>query len=249
MLSKHRFDSNHNPHPIMKRLAFVIILLAVLVVGVKTSESCGPCAYDLFSLGHIPYDHLPPTSMDALYEMDEISVLKSSDTVVLATGDSIDILAELYWDCDWLTAPSNIEFRWYRNGLPIYAGPNNSWRSVYTIKTTGSYEITHRIKSGMVKYSFEVVEPSEPVLSESLEVNVYPNPISDVIQLKLAVQNPGDIQYYIIDMNGTVVFSQKEYLEGGTLSTSINMTNLSSGNYQLIVESPEGKKTKAIVKI
>jgi len=233
----------------MKRFAFVIIILIGLIVGVKTSESCGPCQYDLFSLGDIPYDQLPPTSMDVLYGMDEISVIRSSDTLVLATGDSIDILAELYWDCDWLTAPSDIKFKWYRNGSPIYAGPNNNWRSVYTITKTGSYEITHLAKSGTVTYRFEVVQPSVPVMPESLELKAYPNPVSDVIQIEFAAPNPGDIKYYIVDMNGMVVLSQKEYSENGTFSKYISLTNLSSGNYQLIVESADGKTTKAIVKI
>lgn len=120
-----------------------------------------------------------------------------------------------------------------------------------------------KVSGSIVTKKESVNESVEPVpcvyfsnLCESLPgvdyVNLYPNPATDKINVDLVLQKAKKIRFRVIDLGGreiTEFGSPENYTGGGQFKHQLDISNLQSGLYVLVMTDEEGAKlTKRFVK-
>ena len=83
----------------------------------------------------------------------------------------------------------------------------------------------------------------------SLQINeVYPNPVSSIVQLKLSAKQATDASLKMIDVLGRVALEQKLKLNIGENTAAVNMEQLTAGVYQMTIQTDAGQITYKLVK-
>jgi len=85
-------------------------------------------------------------------------------------------------------------------------------------------------------------------LNGNLEANVYPNPVTDEVQLELTNATLGLYNLNIFDTQGRVVLGQTVEVNGGFSKTTLNTSNWASGIYLVKLSNDAGQKVMKIVK-
>ncbi len=79
-------------------------------------------------------------------------------------------------------------------------------------------------------------------------VSVYPNPVSNELQVKMDFKKPYNaIQLRLIDNVGRTVFEKVVSLIANTRIEPINVSSFASGNYMLQVETPDGQRSVPVI--
>ncbi len=86
------------------------------------------------------------------------------------------------------------------------------------------------------------------VQSEKIKGSIYPNPGTGNYIIKLESAGKGNIEIDIFDLMGKKVFSQSNTLTQGLQQIPINLNQLNSGVYTVVISSKEGKSTYKIIK-
>ena len=83
-------------------------------------------------------------------------------------------------------------------------------------------------------------------------VNLYPNPATDKLNVDLVLSKAKTIRFRVIDMGGRVITDYgvpENYSEGGQFKHQIDLSNIQSGLYVLVMTDEEGAKlTRRFVK-
>lgn len=104
---------------------------------------------------------------------------------------------------------------------------------------------TNFSSSGSVSQGVQQPYEIQTVLGENnfeikLELTVYPNPTTDILNLYVKNYNSDSIQYQLFDLNGRLIISDRIYNE----TTSFSMQNLPSAVYILKVLSSSNVEIK-----
>jgi len=81
-----------------------------------------------------------------------------------------------------------------------------------------------------------------------VNIEVFPNPVSDLLQVQLPAKQNGPANITITDATGKIVFTKPVQLSTGNNATSIPVRQLPNGVYQFTLENKEGKQTKTFIK-
>jgi uncharacterized repeat protein (TIGR01451 family) len=79
-----------------------------------------------------------------------------------------------------------------------------------------------------------------------LDFTLYPNPVKDMLQLKVESTLPNNIQVEVLSVNGKVMLAQTIRVAAGINTTGIDVNGLPAGNYMLKITSA-GKETSVIM--
>lgn len=104
---------------------------------------------------------------------------------------------------------------------------------------------------GSTFFSFTPGEGSVPLdpLFAQANIQVFPNPISDLFQVKLEEAPIGKMQVNLLDLQGRQVFAQQVQLSRGETTFQVNAAHLPAGVYLLRVQSEQGTyATKVVVR-
>jgi len=93
----------------------------------------------------------------------------------------------------------------------------------------------------------EVVTGIEDV--NNIDLQVYPNPVIDIVNVKLNNCTGEDIAMRILNSNGQIVNLQEKKKVFGSYQISTNVSNLSSGIYILILQKGDEMVKRKIVKL
>ena len=93
----------------------------------------------------------------------------------------------------------------------------------------------------------EVVTGIEDV--NNIDLQVYPNPVVDIINVKLNNCTGEDIKMRILNSNGQMLNLQEKNKVFGSYQISTNVSNLSSGMYLLILQKGDQIVKRKIVKL
>lgn len=110
----------------------------------------------------------------------------------------------------------------------------------YTTNTGTNASVAQGVQQA---YEISNITGIEEALGISLEIMVYPNPTTDFLTLSVDNFEASNLSYYLYDINGRLLETQK--LEGK--QTSISMSNLAPAIYFLKVS--EGSKELRTFKI
>lgn len=163
---------------------------------------------------------------------------------------SINIFGVLFAHAQSIS-PSTINSN---GGFAAIGGNTYEW-------SIGEMVLVHTASAGTIVVTQGLLQPGKPNSGAGFDesqfifehVNIYPNPTENVFYLSADFQDRGQINTILYDMNGKIISSQSQELNGSKRELPFNISNLASGNYMLIVSfTPEHRKnnvSKAAYKI
>ncbi len=85
--------------------------------------------------------------------------------------------------------------------------------------------------------------------TNDIELNVYPNPARDIIELSYYLPSTSPISYSIFDITGKLVATENRGLQIlGNQNLTIDVSTLSSGQYSIAIEHTNGMSTVKFIK-
>ena len=78
------------------------------------------------------------------------------------------------------------------------------------------------------------------------ELNVFPNPVSNILNVELELTKASSVDFILKTMNGQQIRFEQRALNAGKFTESINVADLANGMYQLVVQSGDEFITKAV---
>lgn len=160
-------------------------------------------------------------------------VLNALPTVSVSTSNAIICTGET----STLTATGANTYSWNTtsSGSAIVVNPTTN--TVYTVTGTDANGCSN---SSTITQSVSLCTGITQLVNES-SVSVFPNPFSDVITIKNTFENSSIV---IVDVLSKVVF-EKEIVSS---ETSIDLSELKTGFYQLMVKGESNSYTQKIIK-
>lgn len=133
------------------------------------------------------------------------------------------------------------------------AGTSNLQNPVYTYTAPGVYTICLKVTLG--NCSDSICDSIVVLLTDGVgeiagleELNVYPNPTRDRLNLSMKAFNIPSLEYAIVDQLGRVVYQSSERNLGGWIRRTIDVADLRSGAYLLRLSSETGVITTRFIK-
>ena len=80
------------------------------------------------------------------------------------------------------------------------------------------------------------------------ELNIYPNPVDDILQVKITSNQAMIAQLTAVDVSGKVILNKELQLMQGSNQMTFNCSDFASGLYVLNIASKQGKISKQFVK-
>jgi hypothetical protein len=160
-------------------------------------------------------------------------VLNALPTVSVSTSNAIICTGET----STLTATGANTYSWNTtsSGSAIVVNPTTN--TVYTVTGTDANGCSN---SSTITQSVSLCTGITQLVNES-SVSVFPNPFTDVITIKNTFENSIIL---IVDVLGKVVFEQQIL----SSETSIDLSELKTGFYQLMVKGESNSYTQKIIK-
>jgi hypothetical protein len=114
-------------------------------------------------------------------------------------------------------------------GNPQYIAPNNPFS--YSVSADGNTLTITNSKGDVATYSKEVLATNE---SKKLDFKIYPNPVKNELNIANLQGFSGKLTVKIFDVNGKLVLT-KQF--GNTEKASLNLNQITKGNYLISIES------------
>ena len=94
------------------------------------------------------------------------------------------------------------------------------------------YRIKETTMSGKIVYSkiINIVYNLSPFM-----VSLYPNPVTDILNLKISALKTDDVNIRVSDVQGRVIYKKEMHVAGGMNDIQINVRNWAPGLYTLKV--------------
>lgn len=109
--------------------------------------------------------------------------------------------------------------------------------SIGEVLTETYFNDTNSLTQGFHQPEYDVVAAVDDTLKSDFEVRVFPNPTSEVIDLRVTGKTSQTLTYELIDLQGKVLLSRSI----SDLSGQINVSGLSQNIYLLKVLAEGGK--------
>jgi PKD repeat protein len=170
------------------------------------------------------------------------SIYYNSFVEVLSPANSFNI--SIYVDS--LVAPQvGLGYQWYYNNALI-PGANSM---VLKNFLPGLYAVAVTDSNGCVNYSTTaaVVIGLQEQISESLNMEVYPNPAKDQTTIKLNSSLAGNANVIITDLNGKSVFEKVVNVKKGIQEFTIDCNQFNLGIYLVTLQSQEMISSKKLM--
>lgn len=149
-------------------------------------------------------------------------------------------VATVSFDADQYAFASDAKFRFQcdasSNSDDIYIDLVNITASNSSSKSKFAGNAT----SAFVKAGFELEPDAE-------ELSIYPNPASDYFNFELVLEEQVDLDITIYDVNGRMVSKVKELNCEGTYTKQVNISDLASGVYIVLVRGEDVHFSKRLI--
>ncbi|MCZ2222453.1 MAG: T9SS type A sorting domain-containing protein [Chitinophagales bacterium] len=109
----------------------------------------------------------------------------------------------------------------------------------YILAGNNFYRLKQVDKDGSAYYS-SIILLKNLLSNQPHIVNVFPNPVKNILQTTLYLPQPNKVQFSINDLAGKIVLLNTMNLQEGEVSTEMNISALSKGIYILKVVSSNG---------
>lgn len=145
-----------------------------------------------------------------------------------------------------LTANFNNGNQWYLNGLLIQGATGQT----YQPKVSGTYRVDVTTAAGCISQSadFNFTLPSTESPLTDINLIIYPVPTNNVLNLSFELYERGDLQYSVWNSAGQLMYQNTSAISlFGKYNSSINTSNMASGNYVLRIKAGSKSYSKKFV--
>ena len=94
----------------------------------------------------------------------------------------------------------------------------------------------------------ELSTVSVPNVVNNIDVNIFPNPIANSMNVAIGNVAAGNYEVCVFDLNGKMVACSSFVATGSAQNTSINTANLVAGVYNVVISNGNDKKVVSVVK-
>ncbi|MEZ4847884.1 MAG: PKD domain-containing protein [Bacteroidia bacterium] len=124
---------------------------------------------------------------------------------------------------------------------------------IHVFPGSGSYTVTLIVSndcgSDTVSSEISVISASiDPALSWTASIQIYPNPASDHIYIKIPQLSAPHFEYQLTDLRGKIIFNGSKLNQVGEFTTQISIGHLAEGMYLLNLSDGEKRFTRRIWK-
>ncbi len=108
-------------------------------------------------------------------------------------------------------------------------------------------DLTASVSTGVILTSPEV-NTREVAGPEVFEMELFPNPVSERLQINLTIkERTSFVEYHILDAAGRLIFNARDTDVFETEQASFNVSQLPAGQYNLMVRTQQGIQTKPFI--
>jgi hypothetical protein len=129
-------------------------------------------------------------------------------------------------------------------GYSVASGVSLSWTLGETIIptfTNGNLTLTHGFQQQLI------VTAVEENLEDVVKVTLYPNPASDVVNIKLESPLDGEVKLFLLDSRGKLI--KTDFMEETAVEKEINLQDLPAGLYLLKMTKGKLSNVYKVVKL
>jgi|GEM_PF-4703557 len=180
-------------------------------------------------------------------EASEVTLMLNATDLQNASNDTlltIDILgASITQIGDTLFASKGTGFQWFKGGNEIIG----ETESKYVPTKRDFYQVA--VSNGdcqVLSAPFQVTSADKLLLTNKIEL--FPNPVNNVLQFSINGDFFGEVHYQIVDAQGRSLTKKSILKNGFNITQSIDTENYSSGIYLLIIEMQGEQVVKKIFK-
>ena len=89
----------------------------------------------------------------------------------------------------------------------------------------------------------------EELMENSFEMNLFPNPTVDEMQVQFDLKEAGNVNLKVIDLNGSLVLEKEvNNCADGLFKCKLNVSSLEKGTYLILVQTNQGFKNQTFIK-
>ena len=92
----------------------------------------------------------------------------------------------------------------------------------------------------------EVLVSVKELTAKDIQLNVFPNPTSDVCYLNYKTSNDEFVTVNVFNALGELVYMESKHVNAGNVSHELNLKELNSGNYSVQVSFKNNSITKKL---
>jgi hypothetical protein len=129
-------------------------------------------------------------------------------------------------------------------GYSVASGVSLSWTLGETIIPTFTNEkltLTHGFQQQLI------VTAVEENLEDVVKVTLYPNPASDIVNIKLGSPLDGEVKLFLLDSRGKLI--KTDFMEETAVEKEINLQDLPAGLYLLKMTKGKLSNVYKVVKL
>lgn len=165
----------------------------------------------------------------------------------------------------WSTPGSNVQFATLGNGRQYAEQSSSSSSNEFTMEWTapasgtvtfyyGGNAIndngnTNGDNASMGSMSIDANPNSLSELEKTVALDIFPNPVSDIMNLRTNALTSDTYDLQLIDQNGKQISNKKIMVPSGKNVFPIEVTNLPTGIYNLILSDGKNQITKKMLKM
>jgi hypothetical protein len=138
------------------------------------------------------------------------------------------------------TAIGKVSAKGYSASKELY-----DFTDVAPLTGTNYYRLKLVDADNRISYSQTIVIKNSNAL---VNIEIFPNPVSDLLQVQLPAKQNGSANISITDATGKIVFTKPVQLSTGNNATSIPVRQLPNGVYQFTLENNGDRQTKTFIK-
>ena len=123
------------------------------------------------------------------------------------------------------------------------SGSNYAYLDAANASSKVYYRLQMVDKQGNIAYSNVVVI----TLNSGISFTVYPNPVRNIMSLRVNNDKSETVTVQVIDLLGKVLTQQQAQLNAGTNTLSLNVSSLASGSYVVVIKG-ESQESRHFIK-
>lgn len=177
---------------------------------------------------------------------DQIEIIQTNPPVIafaslidtIRVVENITLDPKLPYDLDYNWMPDNLSYPYLLlKGSVLGVGVHQK-----TLMVTDSVLCTDQKTVTIVVTSIDGIEGSA-----DSRIDVFPNPVSDLLNISLVNQNFDRADIRLFDVNGQMVYSNVHAIDGN-MNIQMDLSNLKSGTYVLQIVNGEKREMRKIIK-
>ena len=145
------------------------------------------------------------------------------------------------------TVPGITAYQWFRNGLVI----PDATAQAYVATEGGNYTVMAIAGncSSVISDAQYVSFAGVPDMMQPVQVNIFPNPVTDRINIQIQGAGAGQVIITLYNQSGNVALSKTMQSNTADFEMVVEVSQLPKGIYMLVVTTPNGlSRTRLILK-